>query len=80
MPRVLQFLSSETGRPVFDKTGLAAPTFELRWPRRPKLSPEANSPPGLFTAIQEQLGLKLEPQRGPVDTMVVDGVEPPSPN
>jgi uncharacterized protein (TIGR03435 family) len=79
MPRLLQFLSSETGRPVFDKTGLAAPTFELRW-LPAQAEPAADSPPGLFTAIQEQLGLKLEPQRGFVDIMIVDAVEPPSPN
>jgi bla regulator protein BlaR1 len=62
MPRFLQFLSSETGRPVFDKTGLAAPTFELRW-LPSQAEPQADSPPELFTAIQEQLGLKLEPSR-----------------
>ena len=79
MPRLLQFLSSETGRPVFDKTGLAAPTFELRW-LPANAEPATDSPPGLFTAIQEQLGLKLEPQRGSVETLIVDALEPPSPN
>lgn len=79
MPRLLQFLSSEAGRPVIDKTGLAAPTFELRW-LPANAEPVADSPPGLFTAIQEQLGLKLEPQRGSVDTMIVDAVGPPGPN
>jgi bla regulator protein BlaR1 len=79
MRRFLDFLSAETGRPVFDRTGLAVPMFELRWlPARAE--PTADSPPGLFTAIQEQLGLKLEPQRGSVDTLIVDAIEPPSPN
>ena len=79
MPRLLQFFSSETGRPVFDKTGLTSLTFELRW--LPALAePQPGSPPEFFTAIQEQLGLKLDPQRGPVETIVVDSVEPPTPN
>jgi uncharacterized protein (TIGR03435 family) len=79
MPRLLQFLSSETGQPVFDRTGLTEPTFELRW--SPSFAePEPDSPPVLFTAIQEQLGLKLEPQRGAIEVVVVDSVEPPTPN
>jgi uncharacterized protein (TIGR03435 family) len=78
-PRLLQFLSTETGRPVFDKTGLAPRAFELRWLPN-QATPEADSPPGLFTAIQEQLGLKLEPQRGPVDTLIVHAIKPPSLN
>jgi len=38
------------------------------------------SGPSLFTAIQEQLGLKLESQKGPVDVIVIDHIEQPSPN
>jgi uncharacterized protein (TIGR03435 family) len=79
MPRFLQFLSSETGRPVFDKTGLEAPTFELRW-LPSQAEPKADSPPGLFTAIQEQLGLKLESARAPVEVLVIDSVERPTPD
>lgn len=79
MARLVQFLSSETGRPVLDKTGLTEPQFELRW--LPTLAEsQPGSPPTLVTAIQEQLGLKLEPQRGLVETVVVDSVEPPTAN
>jgi uncharacterized protein (TIGR03435 family) len=39
---------------------------------------QASGPPGLFTAIQEQIGLKLEPRREPDDVVVIDRVEKPS--
>jgi len=79
MSRFAQFLSRETGRAVLDKTGLDAHTFELYWlPESAEAQPD--SPPTLFTAIQEQLALKLEPQRGPVNVIVVDHVERPIPN
>lgn len=75
-------------RPVVDKTGLAGRyDFDLKWtpdetqfggdlPVAPSDAPE----PPLFRAIQEQLGLKLEATRGPVEALVVDRVERPSPN
>ncbi|HKE83098.1 MAG TPA: TIGR03435 family protein [Vicinamibacterales bacterium] len=79
MTRIAQFLSRETGRPVIDRTGLGTYAFELHW--LPEAAPpQPDSPPVLFTAIQEQLGLTLEPQRGPIDSIVVDHAERPSPN
>jgi uncharacterized protein (TIGR03435 family) len=51
----------------------------VRWPySTPSESP--NPPPGLFTAIQEQLGLKLDGVKAPADVMVIDHVEKPSEN
>jgi len=80
LTRVAQFLSRETDRPVFVGTGLMdAYSFELHWlPEGAETQPD--SPPSLFTAIQEQLGLKLESRRGTVDTIVVDEAQAPSPN
>ena len=79
MTRFAQFLTRETGRAVVDRTGLDAHTFELHWLPE-SAEPQPDSPPSLFTAMQEQLALKLEPQRGPVDVIVVDHVERPTPN
>lgn len=46
----------------------------------PDFSPAGSSGPSIFRAIQEQLGLKLESQKGPVETLVIDHVEKPSEN
>jgi uncharacterized protein (TIGR03435 family) len=70
-------------RPVVDQTGLTG-RFDLRlaWtPDGPRPATEsADAPPDVFTAIQEQLGLKLESTRAPVDVLVIDHVERPSEN
>jgi uncharacterized protein (TIGR03435 family) len=77
-----QVLSNITGRPVVDKTGLTAKyDFVLEW--TPDLGTAADSAPvgpTIFTALQEQLGLRLEPQRGPVPNIVIDRAEKPSEN
>ena len=73
-------------RPVVDKTGLSGRyDFDLAWApdetqfggEIPPASADAPSAP-FFTAIQQQLGLKLEATRGPVEALVVDKVERPS--
>jgi uncharacterized protein (TIGR03435 family) len=75
-------------RPVVDKTGLTGRyDFKLAWTpdesqfggMAPRETPES-AEPDLFTAIQQQLGLKLEATRGPVDVFVIDKVERPSDN
>lgn len=73
-------LSDMLGRTVVDKTGLTGKYyFNLKWtPDEYQGTPDAG--PTLFTAIEEQLGLKLESARGPVQTFVVDHVERPSEN
>jgi uncharacterized protein (TIGR03435 family) len=74
---VMQF---DTDRPVVDQTGIAGRyDFQLRW-TFDETRTDANAPPGLFTAIQEQLGLKLEAVKAPTEALVVDKVERPSGN
>jgi uncharacterized protein (TIGR03435 family) len=76
---ILSFLLSA---PVVDETGLHGSfNFSLDFtnPRDPRPR-QADSPPDLFTAVQEQLGLKLEAKKGPVEVLVVDHMERPSAN
>ena len=72
-------------RPVVDKTGLVAKyDIELEWTPEPTLMqlPEApdTGPPSIFTAVREQLGLRLESSKGPVKLLVIDHIERPSEN
>jgi len=73
-PSLVGLLTQQLGRPVLDKTGLVGDyDFTLKW--RP------NGDEGsIFAAIQDQLGLKLESQEGPVEVLVIDHVERPSEN
>jgi uncharacterized protein (TIGR03435 family) len=80
------------GQPLVDKTGLEGRwDFTMRWTPDetqfadvpvpvPRLADDANAPPPLFTAIQKQLGLKLEAQKADVPVLVIDHVDHPSPN
>ena len=69
-------------RPIVDQTGLAGRyDFNLKWTfDETEASSNPNAPPGLFTAIQEQDGLKLEAVKAQVDVIVIDKVERPSAN
>jgi uncharacterized protein (TIGR03435 family) len=71
IPLLAFFLSSRMDRIVLDKTGLSDDyDFKLEW--APDQTPDSSSP-ALSTALKEQLGLRLESQRGPVKVLVVDG-------
>ncbi len=68
-----------SGRPVVDATGLAGSfDFNLKW------TPDDAAAPGggasLFTAVQEQLGLRLEPRQAPMNVLVIDSAERPAPD
>ena len=77
-----QVLSSQMERPVVDKTGLTGKyDFVLEW--TPDIGAAGDSTPvgpTIFTALQEQLGLRLEAQKGPVQIIVIDRAEKPSEN
>jgi uncharacterized protein (TIGR03435 family) len=70
-----------TDRPIVDETGLAGRyDFTLKWMPNTVTEPEGGQIPGLFTAVQEQLGLKLELKKGMVDVLAVQEVQRPSEN
>jgi uncharacterized protein (TIGR03435 family) len=76
VPGLTFYFSSILERTVIDKTGLTG-RFDVHLEYRPELDGEG---PSIFTAVQEQLGLKLESGKGPVETLVIDHVERPSQN
>lgn len=70
-------LSGTVGRVIFDKTGLTGEyDIDLTW--APDDKPDGG--PSIFTALQDQLGLKLEPAKAPLDVIVIDHLERPSEN
>lgn len=71
-------LSRQTHKEVEDHTGLAG-KFDVRLEWDDSTEPDAQTP-SIFTAVQEQLGLKLNPAKGEVGVIVVDAVERPSAN
>jgi uncharacterized protein (TIGR03435 family) len=86
-------LTGELNMPVVDNTGLTGIyDIDLKWsadPSRPDFgdvhnpadlpAPDPNRPE-IFTAIKDQLGLELKAEKGPVDVIVIDHVERPTPN
>ena len=74
-------LEGQVHRTVIDKTGLAGNyDLAMKWTSDNGVSAETDSGPSIFTALQEQLGLRLKPAKGPVETLVVDHVDMPSEN
>jgi uncharacterized protein (TIGR03435 family) len=81
--QLLPLLSPIVSRVVVDRTGLADRyDIDLRW--SPELAaggaPPDSDAPNIFTAVQEQLGLKLDASRAPIDVLVIDHVERPTPD
>jgi uncharacterized protein (TIGR03435 family) len=71
----ITWLPGMSGRPVIDKTGLSG-TYEVRL----RYAPDNADGPSVFTALREQLGLKLEPVQAPTPVLVIDRIERPTEN
>jgi uncharacterized protein (TIGR03435 family) len=74
-----------TGREVVDKSGLTgfyrvSMNVDRGARRGPDSAAPPDAPPSIFTAVQEQLGLKLESRTGPVEVLVIDSLERPTPD
>jgi uncharacterized protein (TIGR03435 family) len=84
MPGMVGPLGGVVDRLIVDRTGLKDTyEFELRWTPDPGAGipgPADPDTPGLFTALEEQLGLRLEPARAQVEVMVIDRFERPTAN
>ena len=86
MSNFAETLARQLDRTVIDKTGLTGVyDLKLKWTPDRLLNQTADDgaidhPPDLLTALQEQLGLKLESAKGPVETLVVDHAEKPTAN
>jgi uncharacterized protein (TIGR03435 family) len=93
MAQFAAVLSGRVQRVVIDRTGLTGNfDIDLTWtpdqipqspagpppPGAPPLPPIDPNGPSIFTAVQEQLGLKLESEKGPVDVVVIDRAEHPT--
>jgi uncharacterized protein (TIGR03435 family) len=76
-----QMLGYFLDRPVVNETALKGKfDFSLAWTVDGSPNNDPKAPPGLFTAIQEQLGLKVEGKQGSADVLVIDHAERPSAN
>ena len=86
MSRLVQKLAAALGQPVVDETqDMRSFDFVLQWipdevMSKASAGSDAANGPSLFTAVQEQLGLKLEARKVPVDVLVIDRAELPSEN
>jgi uncharacterized protein (TIGR03435 family) len=86
MAEVTRILSSLVSRPVIDETEVTTPVqLRLKYVPDSGVSPDpvdavSDDRPTLFTALQEQTGLKLEPRRSPVEVLVIERIERPTEN
>jgi uncharacterized protein (TIGR03435 family) len=80
MAQLVDQLSVNLPRPVLDRTGItAAYDYTLDWLPDNATAADSNVP-SIYTAVEEQLGLKLEAAKAPIEVVVIDSVEKPSAN
>lgn len=81
---LIRRLAPQVGRPVIDKTNLKGQfDFKMTFNPRPLVSADSSkqfAAPDIFTALEEQLGLKLESSKGPVEVLVIDSIQRPTEN
>lgn len=74
-------LNTEVGRAMVDSTGLTGRyDFTLKYVPTSKAATDETGGPSIFTAIEEQLGLKLQPSKARMDVLVIDSIEQPTAN
>ena len=79
MQDLAEFLQFVLDRPVVDQTELKGKyDFNLTWTKDNAPATDENAPPGFFTAIQEQAGLKLEPTKAEVGVLILTHAEQPT--
>jgi uncharacterized protein (TIGR03435 family) len=84
---LVTWLQLRLDRPIIDRTGLVG-AFSMRLQFAPNTTLRATTEPGVqpgqevgvFTAVREQLGLSLEPQKSSMDVLVIDHIELPTAN
>jgi uncharacterized protein (TIGR03435 family) len=81
MPQFAESFSPLVERVIVDKTGLTDMyDLEVKWTPDDVPTTEADTTPGVFTALREQLGLKLTPAKASVPSLVIDAMTPPDDN
>jgi uncharacterized protein (TIGR03435 family) len=76
-----RWLGLVVGRPVIDRSGYDGMVdIKIDFTPENSVSSDPDAPPSIFTALPEQLGLRLQPESGPVEGLVIDHVERPSEN
>lgn len=77
MARLADLLAAKTDGPVLDRTGVSGVfDVDLKWAS----DSDTDAGPSLFTAVQEQLGLKLEARKSPIEVLVISHINRPSQN